>query len=42
MERVMASCAEGHELRQLLGDELFEDYFDENTNLGNTGQESRK
>ena len=38
----MASCAEGHGLHELLLDELFEDNFDENTNLGNTGQESRK
>jgi len=38
----MASCAEGHGLGELLLDELCEDYFDENTNLGNMGQESRK
>ena len=36
----MASCAEGHELRQLLGDELFEDYFDETTNLSSSASAS--
>ena len=32
-ECAMASCAESHGLRELLSDELFEDYFDKTTNL---------
>ena len=36
----MASGAEGLGLRELLGDELFEDYFDETTNLSSSASTS--
>lgn len=36
----MASCVEGQELHQLLGDELFEDYFDETTNSSSSASAS--
>ena len=32
----MASYAESHGLHELLGNELFEDYFDESTNLNSS------
>ena len=37
----MASCAEGHSLRELLGDELLVDYFDETTNLSSSTSASK-
>jgi len=36
----MASCAEGQELHQLLGEELFEDYFNETLNLSSSASAS--
>ena len=40
-ECVMASCAEGHGFCELLGDELFVDYFDDTTNLSSSGSASK-
>ena len=36
----MASCAEGQGLRELLGDELYKDYFDETTELSSSASTS--